>query len=87
MNRMAATAPDYNDAIERYIEKGIDPGSFLTAILSNQIMEAYMYADFADGTCMHSWAKWLYNYGDERYWGTPEIVEKWIESHKGERDE
>ena len=38
--------PDYMmDGVERYIEQGIEPGDFLSAIITNNLSEAVRRAD------------------------------------------
>jgi len=47
--------------IKLYIERGIMPGGFLTALLSNDLMGAFGAADQTNINCMYKWATWLYN--------------------------
>lgn len=68
------------DAIVRYIEHGLRPGSCLTAIFSNQLFEAYANADSEVAASMNDIVKYIYNYAPVGCWGSPEAVKSWIES-------
>ena len=48
-------------AARRYVEEGIKPGGFLTAILCNSLMGAYANADNINIASMQDWVMWLYN--------------------------
>lgn len=74
--------PDYmRDGVVLYITKGIKPGSFLTAVFSNDFMEMCRCGDQAN---LHS----LIGYGQMLYsapigcHGSPEHVADWI-AHRG----
>lgn len=47
--------------IRSYVEKRIRPGSFLSAILSNNLIESFRCADQNNAKVMHKWAAWIYN--------------------------
>jgi len=66
------------DAVERYVQHGIAGGSFLTAVLSNRLVQAYGRADEANTAAMQAWAGWLWNDAPGDCWGSPEKVEGWI---------
>jgi hypothetical protein len=65
--------------MRRYIECGIRPGDFLTAVLSNDLMEACGRADYANRHCLFNYATFLYNYAPRECFGSPERVDAWIE--------
>jgi hypothetical protein len=69
-------------AIRRYIEKGIPPGDFLTAVLSNNLSESFARADLENRRAMFNWVQYLYSYAPNSCWGSPERVKAWIE-HEG----
>lgn len=66
------------DAVKRYIINGIQPGSFLTAVLSNDLREAFARADDENAAHMHNWVKFFYNYAPSGCWGSPEKVQAWM---------
>ena len=49
-------------ALVRYVEHGIMPGDFLTAVLENKLTEAACRADSDNLPRLHMWADIVYNY-------------------------
>jgi hypothetical protein len=68
--------------LQRYIEHGIEPGSFLKAILTNNLVEAFCRADDINLPRISDYARFLYWECPSIVWGSEEKVEEWI-SHKG----
>ena len=66
-----------------YIEHGIRPGHFLTAVLANDLRGAVERADDDNITLLPIYIRWLYNHAPGPCWGSPERVDAWIESHGG----
>ena len=66
--------------IQRYIEEGVPPGDFLTAVLSNDLKESFARADDKNIAAMFEWVSFLYNYAPIYCHGSKDKVEKWIES-------
>lgn len=66
-------------AVERYYLNGIPPGSFLQAVLSNNLMEAFNRADDENAANMRQWCRFLYNYVPYMSYGSPEHYELWLE--------
>ena len=66
----------------RYFNNRIQPGHFLEAVLSNDLMEAFSRADKENAACMKSYIMWLYNEppGRPNGWGSPEAVSEWLSS-------
>lgn len=73
-------------AIERYILNGIPPGSFLTAVLSNDLKEAVARADAENQRNLVNWVKFLYNHVPGRAWGSPAAVKAWYEDFLPEKE-
>ena len=67
-------------AVKRYILQGIPPGSFLTAVLCNDLREAFARADDENAAAMHGWVKFFYNYAPTGCWGSPENYSAWTRS-------
>lgn len=65
-------------ALERYIDKGIPPGGFLTAVLSNDLRNAVGRADAENRERIGDYVIYLYNDAPSVCWGSPEKVEAWI---------
>jgi len=69
---------DLGPSLQRYIEHGIPPGSFLLAFLCNDLMEACMHADMYNRRIMHEIARWLLANAPTASYGSPENVAKWL---------
>lgn len=65
-------------AVERYFLQGIPGGSFLTALLSNDLIEAFARADDENADNMRRWAQFLYNYAPCGSYRSPEAVRDWL---------
>lgn len=72
--------------MQRYIEDRIEPGGFLTAVLSNDFMEAASLADETNQRYLYYIARWLYNYAPSDCYGSPEKVEAWLTGDNDLRD-
>ena len=66
--------------MKRYVEYGIQPGSFLTAVLENNLLEAVNYGDASNGTNLVEWVRFCYNELPANIWGSPEKVQAHIEA-------
>jgi hypothetical protein len=64
-------------ALIRYIQDGINPGGFLTAVLSNDLNYAVLNADEDNFLSLQYLCKWLYNYAPKDCYGSPDKVKKW----------
>lgn len=73
---------DTAGAIERYVAHHIEPGSFLRAVLSNDMRAAFMRADDLNMIAMPSIVSYLYNRTPSNCQGSPERVEAWLASSK-----
>lgn len=69
------------DGIARYIEHGIPPGDFLTAVVSNDLMEACGRADDENIANLPAYAAYFYNEAPSACHGSPEKVKDWITKH------
>lgn len=66
--------------LDLYLRKGIMPGSFMTAVLENKLVDAFGRADDVNKHCLKEYAEFLYNYAPKvpvPAWGSPEIVAEW----------
>lgn len=71
---------DYmRDAVKRYIEYGISPGGFLTAVITNNLSEAFGRADLNNTSAMREWVRWFYNEAPAPCWGSLEAMEAWMQ--------
>jgi hypothetical protein len=64
--------------MERYIEQGVPPGCFLTAVLTNDLCEACSRADDINRDLLWEIVGWLWNEAPASCWGSPERVSEWL---------
>lgn len=70
--------PNYmQDAARKYVEDGVFPGVFLTAVLENNLVEAYGRADGINAERMRDWVEWLYNKVPAIAWGSKARIKAW----------
>ena len=67
-------------AMQRWVENGILPGDFPTAVLCNDFMGAFGKADITNLAQMEAYARFLYNEAPQGCYGSPETVKEWISS-------
>lgn len=71
--------PDHmQDAMRLYVERGIQPGSFLTAVLSNDLMGALGRADDINLDALPAYGRFLYNDAPCGCYGSADHVRDWI---------
>ena len=61
-----------------YVETGREPGGFLEAVLTNDLVAAFGKADEINRAFMYSWAMWLFNEAPMGSWGSGAKVAAWI---------
>ena len=73
------------DAVKRYIDHGIQPGSFLTGVISNNLREAVSNADDENLRNIPAYMGYFYNEAPSACWGSPEQMSQWIQSKRDEK--
>lgn len=68
--------------IKRYIDQGVDPGHFLTAVICNDLKEAVGRADEENMRNIPAYVSYFYNEMPEPCWGSREKMEKWIKARE-----
>lgn len=66
-------------SLDAYVERGRSCGAFLTAVLSNDLMEAFARADENNRLIMFDICKYVYNEIPPICWGSRDKVKNWIE--------
>lgn len=66
------------DSLKMYFEHRIGPGSFMTAVLSNDLGGACGRADDNNRRVIYEIVAWLYNEAPSSSWGSPEKVAAWL---------
>lgn len=81
---MEAYIPDHMiDGVKRYIDEGIPPGSFLTAVICNDLKEAVGRADHINIKALPNIVSWFYNNAPRTCWGSEENFRAWVEAKRG----
>ena len=65
-------------ALRRYVEGRLRPGSFLYAVLSNNLIQAIETADDENKRDLNALVKFMYTEIPAACWGSVNKVEKWI---------
>lgn len=85
--QIAAMRPDYSlipvdymvEGTRLYIEEGIAPGHFLTAVIENDLKNTLGYADETNRLHVREWVSWFYNQAPSECWGSPQKMQAWME--------
>lgn len=65
--------------VERYIERGIEPGDFLSAVIRNNLKEAVGRADDENANLLAVYVRYFYSHAPYQCWGSPERFKAWID--------
>jgi hypothetical protein len=74
-----------HNGIQRYIEHGIPPGKFLTAIIQNDLAGACYAADDENLHLLPEYVKFFYNEVPGIAWGSQERMIGWIAKRQQEQ--
>lgn len=78
---MLYSIPDYSaGGLYNYFFGKIEPGSFLTCVLKNDLRGACENADYMNQRLLYNYVKFLYNEAPSGSWGSVEKYENWIRS-------
>lgn len=77
--------PHMVDGIKLYVEHGIEPGSFMYAVLTNDLRGAIGRADHINQNHIADIVSWLTSEVPSACWGSPERVRNWIKLHEDRR--
>jgi len=72
-------------AVKRYIINGNGPGSFLTAVICNNLRDAVNCGDEDNQRALAGWVKFFYNYTPSACWGSPDAYREWQTARQAER--
>ena len=74
-----STVPEHlHDGIVDYVVNHQRPGSFLTAVLSNDLLMAVKRGDAVNRDNLSAIVLFLYDYAPATSWGSPETVAAWL---------
>lgn len=81
LNYESPLLPDHmKDGMKLYIEKGILPGSFMTAVLTNDLALACSKADSINRIKLFDIVSWLFAEVPHNCWKSVDAVQEWTES-------
>jgi len=66
--------------MQLYIEQGIPPGSFLTAVICDRLVEAFNRADEWSAAGLRDVALFMYDQAPEPCWGSEAKMDAWIQN-------
>ena len=70
------------DTLINYIENGLPPGSFVQAVLENNLSGAYGRADHINSQHIGTITAWIYNFAPSTCWGSEEKVSDWLKQFR-----
>ena len=68
--------------LARYLVGGIAPGSFLRAVLENDLTDTVLSADASSLSSLRELIHYLLEFAPAAAWGSPGLVEMWIEKFR-----
>ena len=74
------------DGIWLYINNGVRPGNFLSAVIQNNLKEACYYADDENLANLPAYVDFFYNKAPISCWGSYDAMENWMKAHKERRE-
>jgi hypothetical protein len=69
-------------ALDDYIISGLEPGGFLTAVLSNDLKGAVTHADRWNQNNLADTVKFIANCAPASCWGSREQMTKWLDDFR-----
>lgn len=69
------------DGLKMYFDLGVMPGSFMTAVLSNDLRESFGRADEINRHRLFDIVSFLWMYAPASCWGSPEKVRDWVNNN------
>ena len=73
------------ESISEYVQNGRPVGSFLEAIICNNLKEAVARADNHNLTIIPAYVKFFYNEAPSDCWGSPAKYRYWLDHKSAER--
>ena len=76
--------PDYSqipentlETLQAWVQTGRPMGSFCTAVVCNDLKEAFARADENNIRAMFHTVSWMYNHAPMECWGSPKALDTW----------
>ncbi len=77
--------PTLHNGLVLYLTQGIRPGSFLTAVLSNQLVQAVNAGDESSLAALVPLVRWLYMAAPALSWSSESNMQAWIQMNRRQR--
>ncbi len=78
-----APISDIVDSLVRYVNQRIPEGGFMTAVLENNLCQAFNRADLHNREYLFLIVSYVYMYVPSAAWGGPEEVQGWLKGNGG----
>jgi hypothetical protein len=65
------------DGVALWISDGIAPGGFLSAVIRNDLKDAFGRADHINRERIHDIVSFFYSHAPSPCWGSPEAFDRW----------
>ena len=72
--------------VKLYLEHGIKPGGFLTAIICNDLFGAITRADMLNIELIADWVFFFHNHAPSGSYGSEKIMNDWIEKKRNKNE-
>ena len=70
------------EGLRLYVEDHIRPGSFLVAVICNDLREAVAQADDVNMPNIPAYVNYFYNHAPSTCWGSQKKMEAWLKNEK-----
>ena len=74
-------------AMQRYVEQGIEPGGFMSAMLCNDLEATVMRADGMNVVHIPHWVAWMSEHLPPACWGPYQRYEDWMAQVRPDKTE
>lgn len=72
----------FHAGLDLYFNQGIRPGRFLTAVLSNNLVEAFGRADPRSVDLLPRLVELVFHYAPAMAWGSPQAFDAWRDRNR-----
>lgn len=73
-------------SLRGYVEHHVPVGSFLTAVICNDLKQAVQQADDVNLVNIPAFVEYLYNHAPSECWGSKEKHNNWLSSRENSND-
>ena len=77
--------PHLHAGIVRYIDSGVQPGGFLTAVINGNLFDAYALADQSSKAAIPTIVEWFRQHAPTNSYASPNSVHFWVDLHRAKQ--